>query len=113
MSTQVSRRGLLRRAAGTVAAGTALSGAGVANASPAAAAAFPHEAAHALGDARVLPGDGRYETLSQGFNQRFTSEPRYIQLVGDDRGAVTTYAPAPSSASSRRCHGYACGSTYV
>ncbi|MEV7026899.1 FAD-binding protein, partial [Kitasatospora sp. NPDC093558] len=32
----------------------------------------------------VLPGDARYQTLSQGFNQRFGSTPAYIRLVRDD-----------------------------
>lgn len=106
MSTHVSRRGLLRGAAGTVAAGAALSGTGMpsasADAGPVDAAAVdaapagsalaavrpPHDPAHDLAGSRVLPGDGRYETLSQGFNQRFTSEPRYIQLITDDESAV-------------------------
>ena len=46
------------------------------------------------GDLRVLPGDGRYETLSQGFNQRWTSEPAYIQLVTDDSSAVSAVREA-------------------
>jgi hypothetical protein len=90
MGAQVSRRGLLRRAAGTVAAGTALSGA----AATTAAAADGCASAQDCADLRVLPGDGRYQTLSQGFNQRFTSEPRYIQLITDDRSAVTALREA-------------------
>ncbi len=95
MGLQVSRRGLLRGAAGSVALGTAV-GAADSAAADAPALALPHpagpvtaEAADAFDDLRVLPGDGRYQTLSQGFNQRFSSEPRYIQLITDDESAVT------------------------
>jgi FAD binding domain/Berberine and berberine like len=90
---EFSRRGLLG-AAGTVVTGAGL---GTLGASPAAARAMaPADAAHPGedGDLRVLPGDGRYETLSQGFNQRFTSEPCYIQLIADDDGAVSAVREA-------------------
>ncbi|WP_326846100.1 FAD-dependent oxidoreductase [Streptomyces kaniharaensis] len=36
----------------------------------------------------VLPGDPRYQTLSQGFNQRWRSDPAYIRLVGNEADAV-------------------------
>ncbi|MFJ3791545.1 FAD-binding oxidoreductase [Kitasatospora sp. NPDC090091] len=36
----------------------------------------------------VLPGDSRYQTLSQGFNQRWSSTPAYIRLVGNEADAV-------------------------
>lgn len=109
MDQQVSRRGLLRGAAGTVASGTAL---GAVPAPPASAddavhaeapstetaavlpAARPEKPVHAFAGLRVLPGDGRYQTLSQGFNQRFTSEPRYIQLIENDADAVAAVSEA-------------------
>ena len=101
MGHEVSRRGLLGRAAGTVAAGASL---GAVGASPASAAgtvpagtshpAHPAEHEHECGNLRVLPGDGRYETLSQGFNQRFTSEPRHIQLITSDEDAVSAVREA-------------------
>ena len=105
MSHEVSRRGLLGRAAGTVAAGASLGavGASPASAAPVLAGVFhPAQSAdpaereheHELGNLRVLPGDGRYETLSQGFNQRFTSEPRYIQLITSDETAVSAVREA-------------------
>ncbi|MBR7838883.1 FAD-binding protein [Actinospica durhamensis] len=109
MGLQVSRRGLLRSAAGSVAAGAALGGVAAppaaADAQPAAAAppAVVPGQAGPLADAeyasgfdglRVLPDDGRYQTLSQGFNQRFTSEPRYIQLITDDDSAVAAVREA-------------------
>lgn len=43
---------------------------------------------------RVEPGDPRYETLSQGFNQRWTSRPRYVELVTDEAGAVAALRTA-------------------
>ncbi|MEU9132528.1 BBE domain-containing protein [Kitasatospora sp. NPDC048540] len=99
MNHEVSRRRLLGAAAGAVAAGASVTtlGAGAARAEPGhpgggdpggdLGAADP-------GQLRVLPGDGRYETLSQGFNQRWTSEPAYIQLVTDDRSAVAAVREA-------------------
>ena len=94
---EFSRRGLLS-AAGTVAVGASLgtlvapsAAADDDAASSMAAAAAGPEAPEYL---RVLPGDGRYETLSQGFNQRFTSEPRYIQLIESDEGAVRAVCEA-------------------
>jgi FAD/FMN-containing dehydrogenase len=90
---EVSRRGLLS-AAGAAAAGASFSAIAAAPARADAAAvpgpARPPEPA----TLRVLPGDGRYETLSQGFNQRFTSEPRYIQLITGDEGAVSAVREA-------------------
>lgn len=96
---EFSRRGLLS-SAGTVAAGASL---GILGATPATARALTSDAPGASGASaapggnpglRVLPGDGRYETLSQGFNQRFTSEPRYIQLIADDECAVSAVCEA-------------------
>lgn len=43
---------------------------------------------------QVLPSDPRYETLSQGFNQRWTSSPRYIQLITDDASGVAAVRDA-------------------
>ncbi|MFI6850540.1 FAD-binding oxidoreductase [Kitasatospora sp. NPDC050467] len=42
----------------------------------------------------VLPGDPRYQTLSQGFNQRWSSTPAYIRLVGNDADAVAAVKTA-------------------
>ncbi|MFI6448193.1 FAD-binding oxidoreductase [Kitasatospora sp. NPDC050543] len=92
MDHEVSRRGLLG-AAGAVAAGASITALAPGRAWAAAAtgdAAAPGDP----GDLRVLPGDGRYETLSQGFNQRWTSEPRYIQLIAHDAGAVSAVREA-------------------
>ncbi|MET8698686.1 FAD-binding oxidoreductase [Kitasatospora sp. NPDC004723] len=36
----------------------------------------------------VRPSDLRYETLGQGFNQRWRSRPAYIRLVGNEADAV-------------------------
>ncbi|MEE1821392.1 FAD-binding oxidoreductase [Streptomyces sp. BE20] len=36
----------------------------------------------------VFPSDSRYETLSQGFNQRWRSRPNHIRLVGNEADAV-------------------------
>ncbi|WP_354644117.1 FAD-binding oxidoreductase [Kitasatospora camelliae] len=98
MGADVSRRGFLG-GVGAVSAGAALGGL--------AGAAGRAEAAEALGDGtpqggepqdgapdaaaageRVGPDDPRYQTLSQGFNQRWTSEPRYIELIRDELSAV-------------------------
>ncbi|MGW0712508.1 FAD-binding oxidoreductase [Streptomyces sp. NPDC002643] len=43
---------------------------------------------------RVEEDDPRYETLSQGFNQRWVSRPRYIQLVHDDASALAAVREA-------------------
>lgn len=84
---EVSRRGLLG-VAGAVVAGASLGTLGPA-ATAGAQPVVPAPGGSAdHGDLRVLPGDGRYETLSQGFNQRWTSEPCYIQLITDDADAV-------------------------
>ncbi|MCX5213755.1 BBE domain-containing protein [Kitasatospora sp. NBC_00240] len=88
MSQDISRRGLLGTA-GAVAAGASLgvfaTGARADSAVPA-----PGGPADPGAQLRVLPGDGRYQALSQGFNQRWTSEPRYIQLITADAEAVAT-----------------------
>ncbi|MFJ5122088.1 FAD-binding protein [Kitasatospora sp. NPDC088548] len=36
----------------------------------------------------IVEGDVRYETLSQGFNQRFSSKPAYIRLIENEDDAV-------------------------
>ncbi|MFH9352972.1 FAD-binding oxidoreductase [Kitasatospora sp. NPDC017646] len=43
---------------------------------------------HEFSGRTVLPGDPRYRTLSQGFNQRWHSSPAYIRLVADEADAV-------------------------
>ncbi|GAA0420697.1 FAD-binding oxidoreductase [Streptomyces luteireticuli] len=43
---------------------------------------------------RVEEGDPRYETLSQGFNQRWVGRPSYIQLIHDDASAVAAVREA-------------------
>ncbi|MBH1934218.1 FAD-binding protein [Streptomyces sp. AV19] len=43
---------------------------------------------------RVEEGDPRYETLSQGFNQRWVSKPSYIQLIHDDASALAAVREA-------------------
>ncbi|MGA4541760.1 FAD-binding protein [Uniformispora flossi] len=92
MQNGVSRRGLLS-AAGAVVGGVTL---GASGAGPAVADPVRVPSARPVDDSglHVLPGDGRYETLSQGFNQRWTSEPRYIQLVTDDDNAVAAVREA-------------------
>lgn len=42
----------------------------------------------------VFPSDGRYQTLSQGFNQRWSSTPSYIRVVGGEADAVTALRSA-------------------
>ncbi|MFF8769290.1 FAD-binding oxidoreductase [Kitasatospora sp. NPDC015120] len=59
------------------------------NAGPAAA-----EPAERPEGATVLPSDPRYETLSQGFNQRWRSRPAYIRLVGGEADAVAALRSA-------------------
>ncbi|MEU6234460.1 FAD-binding protein [Kitasatospora sp. NPDC047058] len=66
-------------AAGVSAASLGLSGG--------AAAAGPGGIEVSEGQA-VFPRDPRYQTLSQGFNQRFGSTPAYIRLVGNESDAV-------------------------
>ncbi|WP_331767420.1 BBE domain-containing protein [Embleya sp. NBC_00896] len=96
MSHEVSRRNLLG-SVGVVAAGASIAGLGLGDGQAQAAetpppSAYPHPAeggAAASGASRVLPDDPRYETLSQGFNQRWTSSPRYIQVITSDADVVT------------------------
>ncbi|MEY9962615.1 hypothetical protein ABIA33_000641 [Streptacidiphilus sp. MAP12-16] len=92
MDRDVSRRGLLG-AAGSVAAGVSIGALGVVPARAEPAVSLPADPIDP-GDLRVFPGDGRYETLSQGFNQRWTSEPRYIQLITSDADAVSAVREA-------------------
>ncbi|MFG3054060.1 FAD-binding oxidoreductase [Kitasatospora sp. NPDC048239] len=82
MRREFSRRGFLG-SAGMAAAGVSVGSLGAA-AGPASAA----EAAAVAEGQSVLPGDPRYQTLSQGFNQRWSSKPEYIRLVGNEAGAV-------------------------
>ncbi|WP_406209121.1 FAD-binding oxidoreductase [Kitasatospora sp. NBC_01560] len=42
----------------------------------------------------MFPSDGRYQTLSQGFNQRWSSTPSYIRVVGGEADAVTALRSA-------------------
>ncbi|WTW98902.1 FAD-binding protein [Streptomycetaceae bacterium NBC_01309] len=88
MSNGVSRRGLLG-AAGAVLGGASLGAFGTETASAGPAGAAPVDS-----DLIVRPGDTRYETLSQGFNQRWTSEPQYIQLITCDADAVAAVRTA-------------------
>lgn len=83
MSQEVTRRGFLGTAGAVAVAASSVG----ALAGPAAAADDPPPPP-------VLPGDGRYETLSQGFNQRWTSDPRYIQLITSDTDAVAAVGQA-------------------
>ncbi len=92
MDQVVSRRGLLS-AAGAAAAGVSLT--------PLAAPPARADSAGAGAPTRSDPGvlrvrkeDSRYETLSQGFNQRWTSSPDYIQLITNEADAVTAVKDA-------------------
>jgi FAD binding domain/Berberine and berberine like len=89
---EVSRRGLLG-AAGAVAAGASIGAFGMSPARADGAVPGPARPVYP-GNLIVLPGDGRYQTLSQGFNQRFTSDPRYIQLITSDDSAVSAVCDA-------------------
>ncbi|MFF1907524.1 FAD-binding protein [Kitasatospora sp. NPDC058218] len=83
MSQEFSRRGFLG-SAGMAAAGVSAASLGLgAAAGPAAA-----EPAGIPDGRSVFPGDSRYQTLSQGFNQRWSSKPALIRLVGNDADAV-------------------------
>jgi hypothetical protein len=93
-----SRRRFLQGAAGAAAAGL-----GAAIVSEDVAAAAPSPTATVAADAppapvfpgeRVSPSDRRYATLSMGFNQRWTSTPAYIQVVGDTRQVVNAVQDA-------------------
>jgi hypothetical protein len=70
--------------------------AGVASAAvPAGAVVSASAAVRELPQGRsVGPGDPRYQTLSQGFNQRWSSQPAYIRLVGNETDAVVELARA-------------------
>ncbi|MFI9629391.1 BBE domain-containing protein [Streptomyces sp. NPDC052042] len=41
-----------------------------------------------LPDGSIVQGDARYDTLRQGFNQRFSSNPKYIQLIENENDAT-------------------------
>ncbi|MFJ3219181.1 FAD-binding protein [Kitasatospora sp. NPDC086801] len=77
-----SRRGFLGTA-GAAAAGVSAGSTGTAG--TAAAAGARREPPEGRS---VLPGDPRYRTLSQGFNQRWRSSPAHIRLVGNEADAV-------------------------
>ncbi|GAA1185679.1 FAD/FMN-containing dehydrogenase [Kitasatospora gansuensis] len=83
MAQKVTRRGFLG-SAGAVASTLG----GLATGTPGAAAATDPP------PAPIVRGDGRYETLSQGFNQRWTSDPSYIQLITGDTDALTAVGEA-------------------
>ena len=96
MTRRVSRRTFLGNA-GAVAAGASVGP--LALSSPAVArragsAGSTGSAGRAGAQLRVLPGDARYQTLSQGFNQRWGSRPEYIQLVTGDADAVSALETA-------------------
>ncbi|MEU1420674.1 FAD-binding oxidoreductase [Kitasatospora sp. NPDC005751] len=77
------------------AAGVSAVSLGVGAAGPAAAdSAGAPGAPGVLGGQSVLPGDPRYQTLSQGFNQRWSSRPAYIRLVGSDADVVAALKTA-------------------
>ncbi|MGW4891534.1 FAD-binding oxidoreductase [Kitasatospora sp. NPDC004240] len=105
-SQEVSRRGFLG-SAGMAAAGASASALGLAAAAPARAdgpdtspGGGGPPAARAADEAAegrtVLPGDPRYRTLSQGFNQRWISTPSSIRLVGNENDAVRSLVDALS-----------------
>ncbi|WP_416875051.1 FAD-dependent oxidoreductase [Kitasatospora sp. SC0581] len=79
MRYEFSRRGFL--------GGAGAAAAGITVASTGAAAAEGARREPPKGRS-VLPGDPRYQTLAQGFNQRWSSSPAYIRLVGDEADAV-------------------------
>ncbi|WP_327673411.1 FAD-binding oxidoreductase [Kitasatospora sp. NBC_00458] len=84
MSSGFSRRGFLG-GTGMAAAGVSAASLGLAAGTAGGAAAEPAGPAEGRS---VFPRDPRYETLSQGFNQRWRSKPAYIRLVGDEADAV-------------------------
>ncbi|MFJ2776967.1 FAD-binding protein [Kitasatospora sp. NPDC087315] len=65
------------------AAGASTGSAGAANAAPTAP-----DQGKAVPPGSIVEGDVRYGTLSQGFNQRFSSEPAYIRLIKNEDDAV-------------------------
>ncbi|MEU3570934.1 BBE domain-containing protein [Kitasatospora sp. NPDC036755] len=79
MQCEFSRRGFLG-GAGAAAAGITAGSTGVT-----AAEGVHREAPRGRS---VLPGDPRYQTLAQGFNQRWSSSPARIRLVGNEADAV-------------------------
>ncbi|MER7757499.1 FAD-binding protein [Kitasatospora sp. NPDC097643] len=79
MRHEFSRRGFLGSA------GAAAAGISVISTGAAAAAGADREMRKGRS---VLPGDPRYQTLSQGFNQRWHSSPALIRLVGNEADAV-------------------------
>ncbi|MGW6914217.1 FAD-binding oxidoreductase [Kitasatospora sp. NPDC054939] len=83
---EVSRRGFLGSAGIAAAGGASLGPLGL-SAGAARADTVPEGQS-------VLPGDPRYRTLSQGFNQRWISTPSAIRLVGGEPDAVWSLAAA-------------------
>ncbi|WP_380283076.1 FAD-dependent oxidoreductase [Kitasatospora purpeofusca] len=91
MRHEFSRRGFLG-STGVAAAGVSAASLGLAAAGAAGqAAAEPAERPEGV---TVLPSDPRYETLGQGFNQRWRSRPAYIRLVGGEADAVNALRSA-------------------
>ncbi|GAA1392526.1 FAD-binding oxidoreductase [Kitasatospora putterlickiae] len=84
MSREFSRRGFLG-STGMAAAGMSAGSLGLAAGAAGKAAAEPVEQPEGV---TVFPSDPRYETLGQGFNQRWRSRPDYIRLVGNEADAV-------------------------
>ncbi|MEV0191545.1 FAD-binding protein [Kitasatospora purpeofusca] len=84
MSNEFSRRGFLG-STGMVAAGASAASLGLAVGAAGQASARPVEQPEGW---TVFPPDSRYETLGQGFNQRWSSRPAYIRLVGNEADAV-------------------------
>ncbi|MEV6976951.1 FAD-binding protein [Kitasatospora sp. NPDC093806] len=84
MSHEFSRRGFIG-STGMAAAGVSAASLGLAATGAGRAAAAPVEQPEGY---TVFPPDSRYETLSQGFNQRWRSSPAYIRLVGNEADAV-------------------------
>ncbi|MFB6888578.1 FAD-dependent oxidoreductase [Kitasatospora sp. NPDC056327] len=84
MRQQFSRRGFIG-STGMAAAGVSAASLGLAAGASGHASAEPVEQPEGV---TVFPPDSRYETLSQGFNQRWRSRPAYIRLVGNEADAV-------------------------
>ncbi|GHF60244.1 FAD-linked oxidase [Kitasatospora xanthocidica] len=80
MRSEFSRRGFLG-GAGAAAAGITAGSMSAASAAGGAPRELPKGRS-------ILPGDPRYQTLGQGFNQRWSSSPSYIRLVGNEADAV-------------------------
>ncbi|MEV7782526.1 FAD-binding protein [Kitasatospora sp. NPDC088351] len=90
MGQEFSRRGFLG-SAGMATVGVSGASLGLADVTAAAEVAAVPEGQS------VLPDDSRYQTLSQGFNQRWGSRPAYIRLVGNEADAVAELRAALDS----------------